>query len=89
MTDTWDADVRIEIVSDIQGIYAAHSECAKRSQTENFFVVDADAWLMDSFDISYDPAVQPDVYPVSLLRYAHMFGVRKMLQLEKFMATVA
>lgn len=63
LTDTWDADVRIEIVSDIQGIYAAHSECAKRSQTENFFVVDADAWLVDSFDISYDPVTQPDVYP--------------------------
>lgn len=63
LTDVWDADIRIEIVSDVQGIYAAHKHCANLSQTENFFVVDADAWLVDDFDISYDPSNAPDVYP--------------------------
>jgi glycosyltransferase involved in cell wall biosynthesis len=55
---------RIELVSDIPGIYQAHNTCAKLSQTENFFVIDADAYLMPDFNLGYDPMkVVEDIYP--------------------------
>ena len=55
---------KIEIVSDIEGIYNAHNICAKRSTTENFFVIDADAYLMSDFNLAYDPMKEKeDIYP--------------------------
>ena len=50
-------------VADIEGIYNAHKTCAEISATENFFVVDGDAWVLEDFDFSYIPSKDIDVYP--------------------------
>lgn len=42
-------------VDNIKGIYNVHATCAKLSRTENFWVVDADAWILDGFDFSWEP----------------------------------
>ena len=58
-----DPNANIITVSHVQGIYNAHRQCAKQSSTENFFVIDADAWLLDDFDLGYDPSTAKDIYP--------------------------
>lgn len=50
-------------VADIDGIYNAHKECARQSNTSHFFVVDGDAWIDDEFDFSYVPSTTDEVYP--------------------------
>lgn len=40
-------------VHGVKGIHNAHIEAAKKSLTEMFWVVDADAEIVDSFDFSY------------------------------------
>ena len=50
-------------VSDVEGIYNAHKECALQSTTSHFFVVDGDAWIDDEFDFSYVPSTTDEVYP--------------------------
>ena len=50
-------------VADIDGIYNAHKECARQSNTSHFFVVDGDAWINDEFDFSYVPSTTDEVYP--------------------------
>jgi hypothetical protein len=42
-------------VKDVVGIFNAHRVCATLSNTENFWVVDADAWIADQFDFSWEP----------------------------------
>lgn len=42
-------------VENIKGIYNVHATCAKLSKTDNFWVVDADAWVLDSFDFTWEP----------------------------------
>jgi hypothetical protein len=42
-------------VKDVVGIFNAHRACATASTTENFWVVDADAWIVDDFDFSWEP----------------------------------
>ena len=42
-------------VKDVSGIFNAHRMCATLSTTENFWVVDADAWIVDNFDFSWEP----------------------------------
>jgi hypothetical protein len=42
-------------VKNVQGIYQVHETCAKLSATENFWVVDADAWVVDDFDFKFIP----------------------------------
>lgn len=47
-------------VSNVKGIYEVHKTCAKLSATDNFWVVDADAWVLNDFDFGWtpDPEVQ-------------------------------
>jgi len=54
---------RVINIRDIEGIYNAHAECSNRSHTENFYVIDGDAWLVDDFDLTYAPSKDIDVYP--------------------------
>lgn len=48
---------RVQHVKGVKGIPEAHIECAKRSTTPFFFVLDADCVLIDSFDLD-------DKYPI-------------------------
>ena len=43
----------VKRVSNVQGIHNAHIAAAKRSFTKMFWVVDADAIILDSFDFKY------------------------------------
>ena len=42
-------------VMDIDGIFNAHSECARRSRTSHFFVVDADSEVHDAAIFQFKP----------------------------------
>lgn len=42
-------------VDGVKGIYEVHKACAQLSTTENFYVVDADAWILDSFKFHWEP----------------------------------
>ena len=44
-------------VKDIEGIFNAHKEAAMQSNSKMFWVVDADADVIDTFDFSYIPDV--------------------------------
>ena len=44
-------------VRDVDGIFEAHKEAAQLSQSKMFWVIDADADVMESFDFSYIPDV--------------------------------
>jgi hypothetical protein len=43
-------------VNGITGFTAAHQECARRSLTNNFYVVDSDAILLNDFDFKFTPS---------------------------------
>jgi hypothetical protein len=45
----------VQRVDGVKGIYEVHKTCAHKSTTENFFVVDADAWVHDNFDWDFAP----------------------------------
>lgn len=42
-------------VDNVKGIYEVHKACAQLSVTENFYVVDADAWILDGFKFHWEP----------------------------------
>lgn len=42
-------------VDGVKGIYEVHKACAQLSVTENFYVVDADAWVLDGFKFHWEP----------------------------------
>jgi hypothetical protein len=44
-------------VDNVKGIYNVHKACAQLSTTENFYVVDADAWVLDGFKFHWEPDV--------------------------------
>lgn len=46
---------RAQRIDGIDGLFEAHQACAQASNTANFWVVDADAWIFDHFDFSYMP----------------------------------
>lgn len=46
---------RIQRIHGIKGIYEAHVAAAKLAKSSMFFVVDADAKVLDNFDFSYMP----------------------------------
>tara|TARA_B100000941_G_scaffold266913_1_gene222513 strand:- start:374 stop:1105 length:732 start_codon:yes stop_codon:yes gene_type:complete len=50
-------------VHGVKGIFKAHKECAKKSDTDFFYVVDADAILEDSFYFNYVPSDQEEWWP--------------------------
>lgn len=43
-------------VDNVKGIYEVHKACAQLSVTENFYVVDADAWVLDGFKFHWEPS---------------------------------
>lgn len=43
-------------VNGVKGFAAAHQECARRSFTNNFYVVDSDAIIVEDFDFSFTPS---------------------------------
>lgn len=45
---------RARRLDSIGNLYQTHRACARQSSTENFFVVDADAWVFDTFDFDVD-----------------------------------
>lgn len=45
----------IKEVRDVKGIYEVHKTCAEQSSTDNFYVVDADAYILDDFNFNYVP----------------------------------
>jgi hypothetical protein len=43
-------------VNGVKGFAAAHQECARRSFTNNFYVVDSDAQILPEFDFTFTPS---------------------------------
>ncbi len=43
-------------VNGIKGFTAAHQECARRSLTNNFYVVDSDAIILEDFEFYFTPS---------------------------------
>ena len=43
-------------VHGVKGILKAHKKCAKLARTDNFFVIDGDSYILESFDISSVPS---------------------------------
>ena len=85
-------------VDNVQGIYNVHKACAELSTTENFWVVDADAWIIDGFNFKFEPnketlhwgiaetecvLVWPSRNPVNGLEYG--YGGVKMFPRQPFL----
>jgi hypothetical protein len=49
-------------VNGVKGFYEAHKRCAELSMTYNFYVVDADAWIVDDFNFNFVPSTAPGYY---------------------------
>ena len=43
-------------VDNVKGIYEVHKACAQLSTTKNFYVVDADAWILSGFNFRWEPS---------------------------------
>ena len=86
-------------VDNVKGIYNVHKACAQLSTTKNFYVVDADAWVLDGFKFHWEPdaktlhwnipetecvLVWPSRNPVNDLEYG--YGGIKMFPREPFLA---
>ena len=50
-------------VHGVEGFVNAHRQCAKESLTYNFYVVDADAQLVDDFDFEFTPSKFKEFWP--------------------------
>ena len=69
----------IQVIKNVKGIFNAHLEAAKKSKTDFFWVVDADATIIDAFDFDYIvPEWDFDVVhiwktinPINFLEYGH------------------
>jgi hypothetical protein len=85
-------------VDNVKGIYEVHKACASLSTTENFYVVDADAWIVNGFDFEWEPSAEllhwnipetecvivwPSLNPVNGLEYG--YGGIKMFPREPFL----
>jgi hypothetical protein len=85
-------------VDNVKGIYQVHQACAQLSTTKNFYVVDADAWVLDGFKFHWEPdantlhwgvpetecvIVWPSRNPVNGLEYG--YGGIKMFPREPFL----
>lgn len=85
-------------VDNVKGIYEVHKACANLSTTKNFYVVDADAWILDGFKFHWEPdaktlhwnipetecvLVWPSRNPVNGLEYG--YGGIKMFPREPFL----
>lgn len=49
-------------VQGIKGIFEAHQECARRSKTSHFYVIDADAIIEEEFTFKFTPDKNKFVY---------------------------
>jgi len=49
-------------VNGVKGFAAAHQECARRSFTDNFYVVDSDAIIVDNFNFNFTPSKYLDLW---------------------------
>jgi len=49
-------------VSGVKGILEAHQAAARKSMTSHFYVVDADAYIVDDFYFDYSPTVSELIY---------------------------
>lgn len=49
---------RAKKISGIKGILNAHKELAAQSETDMFYVIDADAWVLEDFNFDF----QPDIF---------------------------
>lgn len=64
-------------VDGVKGIFQAHKAAAKLSETDMFYVVDGDAWLVDDFTFDFQPTlfdrdcayVWSSINPVNGLKY--------------------
>jgi hypothetical protein len=69
----------VKVISGIHGIFNAHLEAAKQSNTDFFWVVDADATVIDAFDFHYIVPewdfdvvhIWKSVNPINQLEYGH------------------
>lgn len=69
---------RAQRLDGIDGLYQVHRACAVASTTENFFVVDADAWVFDDFGFDLESTPDPSAVtiwharnPVNGLEYGY------------------
>jgi hypothetical protein len=73
------AGMNVHRVNNVHGIYNAHKQAADKSTTKMFFVVDADAWIVDNFQFPTIPEVGDTrytyvyhtIHPVNYLCYGH------------------
>ena len=64
-------------VQGITGIFNAHKECAKRSMTTHFYVVDADAIIESNFNFDFEPDENKEWWPaVSQVDCLHVWRAR-------------
>lgn len=69
----------VRVISGITGIFNAHLEAANQSTTEFFWVVDADATVIDAFDFEYKVSeydfdvvhIWKSYNPINRLEYGH------------------
>jgi len=69
----------VKVISGVKGIFNAHLEAAKQSNTDFFWVVDADATVIDAFDFHYTVPewdfdvvhIWKSVNPINQLEYGH------------------
>jgi hypothetical protein len=86
-------------VNGIKGFTEAHQECARRSLTNNFYVVDSDAIIVEDFDFYFTPSkyntwwgipeseclcLWSSINPINDLVYGH--GGVKLLPKEKLLS---
>ena len=64
-------------IGGIKGLKQAHTECARQSTTNYFYVVDADAAITSNFDFSFSPCETKEAYPGVLeTECVHIFHSR-------------
>ncbi len=50
-------------VQGVKGIFEAHKQAAKIAETQNFYVIDADAVIDEQFNFNFTPGVTEEAYP--------------------------
>jgi hypothetical protein len=69
----------VKIISGVQGIFNAHLAAAKKSSTDMFWIVDADATVIDAFDFDYRVPdwdfdvvhIWKSINPINFLEYGY------------------
>ena len=75
------------LIENVKGFWNAHKACSIVANTEWFYVVDADAWIVDDFEFDHQPIgnqvqVFRSINPVNGLKYGH--GAVKMFRQDMF-----